>query len=44
MSEELTKHFEEEMESIREGKMTEITVLDEAKKYYANIVMLYGNE
>jgi DNA topoisomerase-1 len=38
LDEKLTQHFEEEMEHIRENKMTEAQVLDEAKKSITNIL------
>lgn len=38
VSEELTRHFEEEMESIRDKKMTEVQVLDEAKNTLTEIL------
>ncbi len=38
LDEKLTRHFEEEMDGIRENKFTEEKVLDEAKKTITNIL------
>jgi DNA topoisomerase-1 len=38
LDEELTRHFEEEMDGIREKKLTEETVIDEAKKEIIKIL------
>lgn len=41
VSEELTRHFEEEMEKIREGNFTSEEVLDEAKKELTKIIDVF---